>query len=338
VPEIRFGKEIFQAEQGENLLDVLLRNDADVPWSCRQGVCMSCVMRLDEGEVNSQSRENLKPASVEQGYFLVCKADVTGDMSIGTPDDSTLYARARVSTLEKLAGDVTRLVLQPATPLFYHAGQYVTLRRADGLARSYSLASVPFLDQALEFHIRTMPEGRMSNWIANDLREGDDLEFQGPTGTCYYISDNPEKPMLLIGTGTGLAPLYGILRDALFSGHKGEIHLYHGSRLDSSLYLKKRLFELADQYSNLHYQPCVSAGVAPSDCRAGRASEAALEDHPDLVGWDVFLCGDPGMVRDTQRKVYLAGAATIDIHADAFEYRNRRESPSGSFPDDRRQT
>jgi len=140
----------------------------------------------------------------------------------------------------------------------------------------------------------------------------------------------------LIGTGTGLAPLFGILRDALFSGHKGDIRLYHGSRLDVGLYLKKRLFEIADQYRNFWYQPCVSSGVAPSECKSGRAADLALEDLEDLSGWSVYLCGDPGMVKDTQRKAYLAGAATRDIHSDAFEYRNMRENKSDPYPNDRR--
>jgi NAD(P)H-flavin reductase/ferredoxin len=336
VSEIRYGGEKYPAEPGENVLDVLLRNNADVPYSCRKGVCMSCISRLDEGRVGPQSQENLKKTLVEQGYFLACKATVTGNMAIAAPDNKTLYTPARVKILQKLSGEVTRLVLQPATPLYYHAGQYVTLRRLDGLSRSYSLASVPFLDTALEFHVRRMPDGRMSNWITKDLREGDDLEFQGPNGSCFYTSDDPHKPILLIGTGSGLAPLYGILRDALFSGHKGDIRLYHGSRLDTGLYLKQRLFDLASQHRNFWYQPCVSSGVAPSECKSGRASDRALDDLEDLSGWSVYLCGDPGMVKDTQRKVYLAGAATNDIHSDAFEFRDLREKRSGPYQNDRR--
>ena len=334
--KVRYGSEVYHGDIGENLLDVLLRNKAEIPWSCRKGVCMSCISRLDEGRINPQAKENLKKTLVDQGYFLTCKATVTGDMAIAPPDDATLYTRARVKLKQKLAGDVIRLVLQPATPLYYHAGQYVTLRRPDGLTRSYSLASVPFLDTALEFHIRKMPDGRMSNWIANDLKEGDDLEFQGPNGSCFFSVDNADKPLLLIGTGTGLAPLYGILRDALFSGHKGDVRLYHGSRLDAGLYLKSRLFDLSDQYRNFWYQPCVSAGVAPSDCKQGRASDVALDDLEDLTGWNVYLCGDPDMVKETQRKAYLAGAATNDIHSDAFEYRNLRTAKSGPYPNDRR--
>jgi NAD(P)H-flavin reductase len=241
-----------------------------------------------------------------------------------------------VKTVEKLSGEVTRLVLQPATPLYYHAGQYITLRRPDGLARSYSLASVPFLDMALELHIRRMPDGRMSNRISDELQVGQDLEFQGPNGHCFYASDDPHKPLLLIGTGTGLAPLYGVLRDALFSGHKGEIRLYHGSRLDTGLYLRKRLIEIAGQHSNFHYHPCVSSGVAPANYKSGRASDIALEETEDLKGWSVYLCGDPGMVQDTQRKVYLAGAATRDIHADAFQFRDLRIKGEDAYPDERR--
>ena len=333
---IHYYNRTFPCAEGQTVLDVLLENEQEVPHSCKMGVCVTCIMQAEEGDVPEAAQAGLRQSLVAEGNFLPCVCQPTSDMRVANTETEDLFSPAVVRGIDYLSQDICRVFLEPTTPLYYHAGQYVTLRRGDGLTRSYSMASVPFLDTALEFHVRQMPDGLMSNWIANDLKEGDDLEFQGPNGSCYYFSDDPQKPMLLIGTGSGLAPLYGIVRDALFSGHKGDIRLYHGSRLDAGLYLKKRLFDLADQHQNFWYQPCVSSGVAPSECKSGRASEVALEELEDLSGWNVYLCGDPGMVKDTQRKAYLAGAATGDIYSDAFEYRDVRQSKSAPYANDRR--
>ncbi|MDP1166043.1 hypothetical protein Q6281_31615, partial [Klebsiella pneumoniae] len=72
-----------------------------------------------------------------------------------------------------------------------------------------------------------------------------------------------ERPLILIGTGSGIAPLHGILRDALRQGHTGPIHIYHGTRQPEDLYLDQSLHDLASRHDNVHYYPCVSQPDAP---------------------------------------------------------------------------
>jgi NAD(P)H-flavin reductase len=233
-----------------------------------------------------------------------------------------------VSENTQLTASICRLRLRTATPLFYHAGQFVNLRRGDGLVRSYSLASVPRLDDVLELHIKRLGGGQMSNWIYNDLTVGEPLDIQGPNGDCYYIGGQPDRPLLLIGNGSGLAPLYGILRDALADGHVGPIHLYHGSRMAKGLYYGDELLALAQANENFHYNPCLSGDTdeAPPELGAkpGRAEAVALAEHPDLSGWGVYLCGYPPMVQTAKKQAFLAGAALQDILADSFELRDLR--------------
>ena len=134
---------------------------------------------------------------------------------------------------------------------------------------------------------------------------------------------NPRQGMLLICTGTGLAPLAAIARDALDAGHTGPVHLYHGSGSADGLYLQGALRELAARHSSFHYVPCVSREAAPAGCRSGRADDMALTDHADLTGWRIFLSGNAAMVHAAKRAVYLAGADLSHIHADPFEQRSR---------------
>jgi NAD(P)H-flavin reductase len=97
---------------------------------------------------------------------------------------------------------VLRARLRLPQPFAYRAGQYITLKRGDGLSRSYSLASLP-TDETLELHVRLAPHGRMSGWLFNEAREGDAIMLRGPAGDCFYTTGKIDQPMLLVGTGTG---------------------------------------------------------------------------------------------------------------------------------------
>ncbi len=227
--------------------------------------------------------------------------------------------------VDKVAPSVCRLTIRPSTPLYYRAGQFINIRRADGLVRSYSLASVPRLDTHLEIHVKRMPRGAMSNWIYNELNPGDGLDIQGPNGDCFYVPGTPAQNLLLIGTGTGLAPLLGFARDALEGRHTGQVHLYHGSREAEGLYMAGDVRAIAKAHENFHYVPCICGDDVPTGFRAGRADAAAFADHPGLSGWGVFVCGYPAMVHAAKKAAFLAGASLDQIHADAFDFKDLRE-------------
>ncbi len=328
---ISFAGERLALATDESVLECLERTDHEVPFSCRNGVCLTCIMRVRAGRLPAASQAGLREGQKQQGYFLpcVCRPDV--DLEIEAPTDAELFGRATVREIAHLSASICRLRLETATPLFYHAGQFINLRRRDGLVRSYSLASVPRLDDILELHVKRLGGGKMSNWIYNDLAVGEPLDFHGPNGDCYYIGGAPERPLLLIGNGSGLAPLYGILRDALADGHTGPIHLYHGSRMAKGLYYGDQLQALAREHKNFHYHPCLSgevdeAGLKPG-ARPGRAEMVALTEHGDLSGWGVYLCGYPPMVQTAKKLAFLAGAALQDILADPFELQDLRRLP-----------
>ena len=225
---IRFGGADYDCAPGETVLDALLRHGLALAHSCRKGVCLSCALRAPDGSVPAEAQAGLRPTLAAQGYFLSCLFAPESDVSVAACDDA-LFGRARVTSVDHIGPIVARVRLDPATPLHYRAGQFINLRRSDGVTRSYSLASVPGLDRDLELHAKRLPGGVMSNWIHDQLQPGDDVDIGGPNGASYYLSGRPEQSMLLVGNGTGLAPLYGIAREALRDGHSGPIHLYHGT-------------------------------------------------------------------------------------------------------------
>lgn len=324
---ILFDCATYDCGDGETVLDALLRQGVDIPYSCKLGVCLSCLLKAEPDQIPAAAQDGLRDTLRERGYFLACQCQPEGALSVSLGEESEVFGRAAVVEVARLAPQVCRVVLEPATPLYYRAGQFVNLRRYDGLTRSYSLASVPRLDTHLELHVKRLTDGQMSNWIFNDLAAGDSLEIQGPNGGCYYVPGRPDQGLLLIGNGTGLAPLIGIARDALNDGHAGAIRLYHGTREADGLYLRATLEALAVECANFEYFPCLSgASIAPG-CRPGRAESVAFSDLTALEGWRVFLCGYPPMVHNAKQLAYLAGAALPDILADPFEMRELRQTP-----------
>ena len=306
------------------MLTALLRHEVDLSYSCKTGVCQTCMLRASKGEVPAYSQEGIKKTLRAQNYFLSCLCKVEHDMEVTSPNDADLFSSATVRSKQLLTADICSVQLEIATPLFYHAGQFINLRKGRRLLRSYSLASLPQQDDYLEIHVRRLKNGKMSNWILDEMQVGDDIDIEGPMGHCFYAPESIEQNLLLIGTGTGLSPLLGITRDAIYHGHKGEIHLYHGSHLEDGLYNQQRLLEMQKNIVNFYYHPCVSGAVQQSDYASGRACDVALKDHSKLQNWSVYLCGAPPMVNATKKLAYLSGARLEDIHADPFQLTDLR--------------
>ena len=323
---VRYEAQWFPLQPEESVLDGLLRQGVAVPHACKAGVCQSCLMRAASGALPGKAQAGLKETLKARNYFLACSCTLEQgtELELGGGVDE-LRVSARLDSLTPLSEDVLRVRLRPEAPFEFRAGQYLTLLRSDGLARSYSVASLP-REGLLELHVRLLPGGAMSGWLRAEARPGDAVRIQGPAGECFYVSGRPEQPLLLAGTGTGLAPLYGIVRDALEEGHAGPIWLFHGARNPRGLYLVEELRELAARHPNLHYRPSVLEGRLEEGVQVGALDALIRAECPKPVGWRAFLCGNPELVQSLRKKLFLAGLSLKDIHADAF-------LPSASQPE-----
>ncbi len=314
MPELTYRGVAYEAAPQESVLDTLLRHGIGISNSCRAGACQSCMLRAAPGAVPAVAQQGLKSTLVEQGYFLSCVCHPENDLVVEPPEG--LDVTARIASLERLSPTVLCLRVRPDNPFVYRAGQYITLRRQDGLARSYSLASLPH-EATLELHIRRAPQGRMTGWLFEEARTNDVVIVRGPAGECFYMASSLEQPLLLVGTGTGLAPLVGICRDALRQGHRGPIELYHGALGQEGLYLQQELRDLAREHRNLRYHPVVLKGGGQA-IRSGSLDRVVLEDHAKLNGWRGYVCGSPDVVGMLKKVLFLAGVASCEIFSDAF--------------------
>ncbi len=322
---VYFGDLACALRPGETVLDGLLRHDQVIPHSCRSGHCQSCLMQATQGSPNDEAKIGLKPTLAADGFFLACRAVPKHDLSVALPGSAVNQPVLLVRKL-RLCRDVQALFLQVPPGFSCRAGQYINLIRPDdGFCRSYSIAGMatgPTGSVELELHVRALPDGRMSQWL-HDAEPGTRLRARGPIGSCFYLrpADERHHDLLLAGTGTGLAPLFGVLRDALAAGHRGRIHLLHGALRSADLYYVDRLRDLARRHANLTYSPCaLEENDERKGIRRGALEAMALTAlrHLRLDDLHAYFCGAPEMVRTLKKQTFLAGVSAKTIFSDPF--------------------
>jgi NAD(P)H-flavin reductase len=144
------------------------------------------------------------------------------------------------------------------------------------------------------------------------------FDYEGRRAPVFYASGTPDQTLILTGTGTGLSPLYGILRDALRLGHTSPIHLFHGARDVSGLYLTLELREIAAQHAHVFYTACLLEGEPGPGVAIGALDQIIKARVPKLAGCRAWLCGDPELVRVLKKKLFPGGMALNQINADLF--------------------
>lgn len=313
---------VIRVQPGANLLKAL--QDAQVPmsYSCMAGRCGTCRCRVLDGEVMEGAGEQLRPLDGEQGFVLACQTYVTEPCTIEIPEPDEVVVhparivRAIVATIEDLTHDIKRLVLRPAKPVEFSPGQYVQLQFTPEHARPYSMAGLAG-DGRFEFHVRLVPDGRVTGYIAHDLKVGDAVKVSGPLGSAY-LRRKHEGPMLCVAGGTGLAPILSILRGAVAQGMKNPIHLYFGVRSQRDIYGMPWLDQLKREHPGLAVHVVVTSGGNRATQRCGLVTDAIEQDHGDLTGWRAYLCGSPPMVEAATVVARRMGIAAGHIYADAF--------------------
>jgi NAD(P)H-flavin reductase/ferredoxin len=189
MPELRVGEQRLTVDPATNLLDALLAGGIAVPYSCRAGSCHACLVRCLHGEPLDAKPEALDGERREQGWRLACQCRIVDDLQVEVFDPMRDGRAARIDSCDWLSPNVLRLRLTPLQALRYRAGQHLVLWTEDGVARPYSLASLPGEDPWLEFHLDCRQRGAFSD-AARAFRPGDSVrlgELRG--GALHYDPD-----------------------------------------------------------------------------------------------------------------------------------------------------
>ncbi|WP_339483642.1 iron-sulfur-binding ferredoxin reductase [Pseudomonas sivasensis] len=306
MPELYVGERHWSVTAGSNLLDALNQAGVAVPYSCRAGSCHACLVRC-RGEVEDKQPDALSPAQRQDGWRLACQCQVMGDLQVETFDPLRDGLAALVVGADWLNSNVVRLRLQPERGLRYRAGQHLVLW-AGHVARPYSLASLPQEDAFLEFHIDCRQPGEFSD-LARQLQVGDQLrlgELRG--GALQYDPDWQSRPLWLLASGTGLGPLWGVLREALRQDHQGAIRVIHLAHDADGHYLAEPLMALGACHPNLTVELWTAAESAQALAQLRLVSRQTL----------ALLCGHPASVEAFSKRLFLAGLPRNQLLADVF--------------------
>lgn len=322
----------FVVKEGENILAAALRQGVMLPYSCKNGTCGSCKGTLISGAVHYPFHppQALEDDEIEAGAALLCQAEPLGDVIVNVReieavrDIQVRMLPARVIEKEFLSENVVRLVLclPRAQRLQFLAGQYVDVLVEGGKRRAFSIASSPSREDEIELHIRHVEGGGFTGFVFDELEVRGILRLEGPQGTFFVRHDHPERPMIMMGGGTGFAPLKSMIESLLEHGDRREIHLFWGARNTSELYLDKLPETWAEDYGHIQYHRAVSdpdQSEGP-DAFHGFVHEAVLERHPDLSGFDVYMSGPPAMIEAAKSTFLKHGLPEDRLFYDSFEF------------------
>ena len=320
----------FTVNPDEAMLAAGIRQGIGLPYGCKDGACGSCKCKKIEGTVihGPHQAKALSEAEEANGYVLTCCGVPQSDVLLESRQVSEAGAfpirkmPSRVSAMERKSHDVILLRLQlPANdPFVYHAGQYVEFILRDGSRRSYSMANARHNGPGVDLHIRHMPGGKFTDHVFGVMKEKEIQRIEGPFGS-FYLREDSDKPMVLLASGTGFAPIKALIEHMQMQGITRAATLYWGGRRPEDLYLDAWVRQKMVEMPNLQYVPVISNATAQDAWtgRTGFVHKSVLEDLPDLSGYQVYACGAP-IVVDSARLDYseLAGLPEEEFYADSF--------------------
>lgn len=329
----------FAADKGETILEAALRQHVTLPYGCRDGACGSCKGRVLQGrfEQGPHQARALTEAEAKDGYALFCCSRPLEDLEIesrevlGADEFPVRKLAVRIHSIEPAADDVVVLRLQlPANQrLQYRAGQFLELILRDGTRRSYSMATAPDAEaDQIELHVRHLPGGRFTDALFGRsepaIKVRDILRMEAPLGT-FFLREDTDKPILLLASGTGYAPIKAIIEHAIARGLARPMKLYWGCRSAADLYHHAEALALVERAAaagvSLDYVPVLSDPREQDHWtgRIGFVHRVVMHDIGDLSGWQVYACGAPIMVDSAHGDfVSQCGLPADEFFADAF--------------------
>ncbi len=322
----------FEVARDETILDAALRHNIGLPYGCRNGKCGSCIARLVAGKVEYPGGSTEALENQAGDACLVCQAVARSDLELQVREVDTVAEievrtlPCRVVRIEPLAHDVMRLDLKlpEAQRLQFQAGQYLDFILPNGHKRAFSIANAPHDDDFIQLHIRHVAGGEFTEQVFSTMQEKTILRIEAPLGT-FVLREQSERPILLMGGGTGFAPLKAMVEHALHVGIDRPIWLYWGVRSRRDLYLADLPESWAATKENFRFIPVLSEPDEGWQGRTGFVHQAVVDDHPDLSGFDAYMAGPPVMV-EAGRDAFLAAGLTMEhMFSDAFEYAAAKE-------------
>lgn len=320
----------FSVRESESVLSAALRQGVMLPYSCKNGTCGSCKGQLVSGEVHYPFHPPmaLSEEEIANGYALLCQAAPVENLLVkvreieAVRDIPVRLMPARVIEKTLLDSNVIRIRLRlpRAQRMQFLAGQYVDILLPGGKRRAFSIASPPQEEDELELHIRHVEGGDFTGFVFDELKEKDILRLEGPLGTFFVRHDESFRPIIMMGGGTGFAPLKSMIEDLLALNDQRSIHLFWGARNQGELYQESLPKQWVNLHNHIKYTSALSDSAPAESAFSGFVHEAVLETYPDLSSFDVYMSGPPAMIDAAKSSFLNSGLPETRLFYDSFEF------------------
>lgn len=323
----------LEVEEGETVLDAAFRQGIAIPHGCKEGQCSSCKSKLIDGDIDllKYSTFALPDHERDDNHILLCRTHAFSDITVELLnfDEETLSRSipvrdftGKVVGTKALTHDIRLLEIELDQPIKFWAGQYVDLSiPSKCVTRSYSMANAPSEGQRLEFIIKKYPDGAFSALLDGDLQPGTEITAKGPYGGCFHREGRP-GPMVLIGGGSGMSPLWSILQSHIASGDQRPVRFFYGARTEQDLFYLDQFAAIAGRLADFQFIPALSHNTGSTwtgetgfihDVVQRRLREENLAG--DI---DAYSCGPPPMIDAVMPVVFGLGVEPSHFYYDKF--------------------
>ncbi|MCK5894271.1 MAG: 2Fe-2S iron-sulfur cluster binding domain-containing protein [Endozoicomonadaceae bacterium] len=303
---IQFNNQTYTVSPGKSLLEELLAQNCRIPWSCRAGLCHSCLMQMTEGSVPIEACQGLSDDQMENGFFLACQCYPTSNMTTRLPERHLQAQPALITRKTILSPTLLAIRIAPRMPLQYRPGQHVRLWKNSTCGSRYCLLSQPETASELLIHVERRVGGKVSGWLFDEIDSGTQVTLSELAGRCYYQPDRDNAPLIIIGSGIGISAAMAITRDALMLSHSAAL-----MTLLHSQHTSPETFYLQDHQISAANLQCIN------DNNLLPMIEALLLE-PRFKQARLMLMGDPKIIRPTTRYLAQKGIPKARIITQSF--------------------
>lgn len=304
------------------MLRAALDNDISLEYSCFEARCRSCRVKILQGKVeNLQDEKVLTAGEKAAGYVLSCNVVPRSEVILDVEDLAVKLPKpqvtpCKINNITVLTPNIVEVVLRlpPKIVFQFLPGQYVDIIR-NGQKRSYSISHSQSEANELRLFIRNYEGGLFSQYWFNEAKPNDLLRMEGPLGTFFYRNNPACEEIVLLATGTGIAPIKAILEQLQstpkLTTHK-KIWLLWGGRKQEDLFWQPKT-----TLPNFTYIPVLTREEQWQGAK-GYVQEVALQQPIHWQKAQVYACGSEVMIQSAQKLLSQQGLKEENFFADAF--------------------
>jgi CDP-4-dehydro-6-deoxyglucose reductase, E3 len=317
----------FTCDKDSTIFEAAKKSNIVLEHSCLSSRCRSCVVKVISGNtINKEEELVLTDEDKKEKFVLSCNARPLSDLELDVEDlgNVILFDKkiipSKINSIEKLTDDVLKITLRipPNSNFKFNSGQYVNIIKGN-ITRSYSIANSSDHKNQLEFFIKNFENGLMSAYFFKEAKINDLLRLEGPIGT-FFLRNSSLENIILLATGTGIAPIKSIL-EGLDKSHKKyqnkNFWVIVGARYQEDLFWKPNLKNLY-----IKYIPVLSREDNDWNGAKGYVQDIVLKQQIDLENTQVYACGSNDMIKSAKELFFKNNLKGNNFFSDAFVQTN----------------